>query len=319
MQKLDLRNSLNQLIIGLKSQEIVTFLNQTKINKNELLRLVVESKAGFDQALTDKDKARVIAEFEADKIYNTNIYSTILAHISNAPNDSRPVFFSNNQLNDLYSFQKTLISTFRLIDKLLLSNRDIFDDSNSFNPEVAERNGNLILQIVDDDNIDLSNFDIVIQSIKRLIETVYLIYDKIDNEQFDLHPKITLIDSGSDISIGIKIPEKAVNTITDILKQFWDLVVNNKFYRQGQKIKALDNSLEILLKIKKAKDEKIIDAESAEIFKKGIIENTEKIVLKNTMTKKILMEKRNSTNRNLMIEKGKLYQLGQGKKKEDNE
>ena len=319
MQKLDLRNSLNQLIIGLKSKEIVTFLNQTKINKNELLRLVVESKAGFDQAIIDKDKAKVIAEFEADKIYNTNIFSTILAHISNASNDNRPTFFNSNQLNDLYSFQKTLISTFQLIDKLLISNRDIFDDSNSFNPDIAEKNGNLILQIVDDGYIDLSNFELVIQSIKELIETVYLIYEKIDKETFDLHPKITLIDSGSDISIGIKIPEKAVNTITEILKQFWDLVVNNKFYRQEQKIKALDNSLEILVKIKKAKEEKIIDAESAEIFRKGILENTEKIVLKNTMTKKILMEKRNSSNRNLMIEKGKMYQLSEGKKKGDME
>ncbi|MBK5203140.1 MAG: hypothetical protein JJE45_05415 [Prolixibacteraceae bacterium] len=167
MQKLDLRNNLNQLVDDLKSKEIVEFLDKQEVNKNELLRLIVESKSGYDKSITNKEKSKVIFEFNADKMYETKLFSSILSHISNATNKNRTAFLNFIQLNDFYSFQKTLIYTFELIDKLLIKNREIFDESNSFNPDIAEKNGNLILQIVEDDYIDLSVLDTVIHSIKK--------------------------------------------------------------------------------------------------------------------------------------------------------
>jgi hypothetical protein len=123
-----------------------------------------------------------------------------------------------------------------------------------------------------------------------------------------------MLDSGSDINLIVKIPKKAANLVAQILKEFWDIIANNKSYRHGQKLKGVEKSLSVLEKIKQAKDSGVIDAETAKVISNGIITNTESIVLKNTVTKKIMLERRDYSNRQLLLDQNKRFLL-----KQDNE
>lgn len=316
MQKLELRNNLSEILKQLKSLEIIKMFQSDPVDRSIFLKLAIESKAGYDQAISDLEKKKVFDEFEIVKIYSTDNFSNIISFISTAPavhNSpllvTRNVLVSNNVLNDFYSFHKTLVSTFKLIDNLLISNREIFDSKSDFNITEAQNHGNLILEVIDNNNITLKNLTDILNSLQKLIEIIYLLYDKVEQEDFDIFPTVTMIDSGSDINFILKMPEKVANLIAQIIKEFWDFLINNKNYKHEQKLKTLENTITVLGKLKQARDEDIIDAETAEVLKKGIIENTEKIVLNNTLTKQIVTEKREFSNRELLLEQSNRHLL----------
>ena len=319
MQKLELRNNLNEIIKRLMSREIVNFLGEGQIEKGNLLKLIVDSKGGYDQATTDAEKEKVFEQFEAQKMYETNYFSRLISVVSIASNKNRSTFISNNSLNDFYSFHKSLISTFNLIDNLLMSTKEIFNEENDFIIEDAQNKGNLILQIVDESNVSLDKFQDIISSLEKLIEMIYYLYDKVENEKFEIQPTISMVDSGSDINLILKIPKKAANLIAQILKEFWDIIANNKSYRHGQKLKGIENTLTVLEKIKAAKDNDVIDAETAKVISNGIIGNAENIILKNTALKQIMLEKKDYSNRQLLLDQNKRLLLEDGEEKKDEE
>ncbi|MGN6194708.1 MAG: hypothetical protein ACTHOB_07195 [Ginsengibacter sp.] len=314
MQKLELRNNLNQILKKLKSEEIIKTFQQGAIDKMALLQLFVNSKAGYDQAISERENQVVFDQFEASKLYDTAYFADLLSIISTATVQQssnsilRQTLLSNNKINDFYSF-KTLISTFNLIDNLLITDRQLFDEKDDFNISEAESNGNLILEMIDEENMSLKILTQILKSLEKLIETVYLLFDKIENQQFNLVPKVMMIDSGSDINFILKLPEEATKLIAQIIKEFWDLLINNKTFRHDQKLKTIEKSITVLGKIKQAEENQIIDSVTAEVLKKGIIVNTENIVLKNTLTKQILIEKREFSNRALLLEQSSRYLL----------
>lgn len=323
MQKLELRNNLNEILKKLKSVEIIDTLQKDIIEKNIFLNLLITSKAGYDQAILDKDKENVFNQFQASTIYATTNFASLIQFVSTAasvtPQRSnevqRTTLLVNNILNDFFSFHKTLVATFKLIDNVLMNDKDIFDSKNDFNIIEAQNKGNLILEIIDNKNISLKNLSDILDSLEKLIETIYMLYDKIEKEQFDIFPTVSMIDSGSDINFVLKLPEKAANLIAQVIKEFWDFLVNNKNYKHDQKLKTIENSITVLAKIKEAKEKDIIDAETAEVLKKGIITNTENIVLKNTITKQIVMERKEYSNRDFLLEQNDKYLLESGENK----
>lgn len=308
MQKIDLRNNLNAVIQSLRSNEIIQLLNQGSIEKASLLKLLIDSKAGYDQNSTDFQRKKVFDQFDANSIYSSDNYTGLLSFISNvsqpggSSHPARPTYFTNNRIADFYSFHKTLTSTYNIISHLLFDSTDIYEDD-KFDIQNNQNRGNLILQMIDDNKIDLNKFTEIVDSLKKLIDIIYLLYDKIENIQFEEHPKIEMVDSGSDINFVVKLPEKAANLLAQIFKQFWDLIINNKSYRYRQKLKDIEKSISVLEKITEAKDNGSIDPEMAEVLKKGIIDNTEKIVFRNTLTKQIVLESKEYSNRQILIEK----------------
>ena len=194
MQKLDLRNNLHQLIIGLKSKEIVKIL-EGNLKGNDLLKLVVNSKAAYDKASTNKDMIKVFEQFNLSEIYSINIFSHIISFVSNLgiQPKARTQFLNDSSLTTFYSHHKTLIATFNIVDNLLLEDIDFFDENRSFNISQAQDKGNLILQIIDEGNVPLDKMQSIIIHLNKLIETIYLLYDKIENENFTDKPSIIMV------------------------------------------------------------------------------------------------------------------------------
>lgn len=319
MQKLDLRNSLHDLIISLKSSEIVQLLDETQLSGSTLLKSIVDSKAAFDRASTDSQMEKVFNQFKLADIYSTNFFANIISVISilGASARQRSDFLNNHNLTTFYSHHKTLIATFNIVDNLLLEDIDFFDEQRNFNIAEAQDKGNLILQIIDEGNVSLDKLEDIIIHLNKLIETVYLLYDKVEGEIFSDKPSVIMIDSGSDIIFSVKVPKKAANLIAQVIKQLWDVLVNNKSFRHNQKLKDVENTISVFGKINEAKKNGTIEAEMAEVLKKGLFENTREIILKNTLTKEIVIETKELSNRQMLLDQTKIYQLGQGKEEEN--
>lgn len=314
MQKLELRNNLHQIITGLKSNEIVRILDGAQLQGPHLMKFIIESKAAYDRATTDNEKIMVFEQFKLPEIYTTANFSQIMRTVSSLGDNQRQRtdFLSHSHIATFYSQHKTLISTYNIVENLLLEDIDFFDKEENFSISVAQNNGNLILQIIDENKISLDKLLSIVKHLKELIEVVYLLYDKVEEEQFVDSPLISMLDSGSDINFAVKIPKKAANLIAQIIKELWDVTVNNKSFRHQQKLKDVEDSISVFSKINEAKIKGIIEPEMAEILKKGIFENTKEIILKNTLTKEIVLETKELSNRELLLEQTKIYQLEEG-------
>jgi len=310
MQKLDLRNNLHELINGLLSNEIVKLLDSPSLDGNNLMQHIINSKTAFDRASTNSQMEKVFEQFQLANIYSTNFITTIMHHITqNMSNKDRTVYLKNNNLVTFYSHHRTLIATYSIVNNLLLEEVEFFSEKGDFDISVAQNSGNLILQIIDDKKVSLSKLEAIITHIKKLIETTYLLYDKIEQENFTDNPVITMIDSGSDINLSIKIPKKAANLLAQIIKQFWDVIVNNKSFRHNQKLKDVESAITIMGKIDEAQKSSKIEPEMAQLLKKGVFENTKELILNNTLTKEIVLETKELSNRQILLEQTKIYQL----------
>ncbi len=321
MQRLDLRNNLHELITGLQSQKIVDLLDSINLQGNILLKHIIDSKAAFDRASTDTEMVNVFEQFNLSEIYSTNNFTGIIAFISGKgnANTSRTQFLTDQRLTTFYSQHKTLLATFNIVENLLLKDVDFFNEERTFDVVTAQNNGNLILQIIDESNVSLSKLEDILSHLQKLIENVYLLYDKVEGENFTDTPAITLIDSGSDINFSVKLPKKAANLIAQIIKQLWDVIVNNKSFRHNQKLKDVENTITVLGKINDAKENGGISPEMAEVLKKGIFENAQQVILSNTLTKQIVIETQEVSNRTILLEQTKTYKLEQGENKENEE
>jgi hypothetical protein len=119
MEKGEIVKRINGIISTLKSNEIIDYLNQWQIDKVHLLKLIVESKIGFDQAMADKKNEQIFKEFEESKVYSLNYYSDLIMFISNISDTNRSTLQSNNTLHNFYLFHKILSKTCTIILNLL--------------------------------------------------------------------------------------------------------------------------------------------------------------------------------------------------------
>lgn len=99
MQKIELKNNLTAVVDALKSKEIIDYLGQAVIEKEVLLRLLIESKAGYDQALTDPLKQKVFNQFETSSLYSTQNFSNLFSFVTTVPNNNKSVYFASTVIS----------------------------------------------------------------------------------------------------------------------------------------------------------------------------------------------------------------------------
>ena len=117
-------NKISTVSITLKSKEILDYLNQWNIDKMHLLKLVIESKIGFDQLSASPENASYFLEIEESSIYSTNNYSELIMVISTMGDLTKNNLQNNNLLNKFYLFHKMLYRTANLVSNLLSSHSE---------------------------------------------------------------------------------------------------------------------------------------------------------------------------------------------------
>ena len=310
MQRLDLRNNLAIIINSLNSREILKiFDTSSEIGKGDLIRLMIDSKRGYDSNVINEEMKQIFEQFNTKPIYETDYFSQMINFIPTAANQKKNTYLIFDPITRFYNFHKSLISTFNLIDNLLLTDRTLFDSNNDYDYKSALEKGNLTLQIIDNEYVKLQKIINILESCQKLIETVYSYSLEVNKEKIDEIALATFIDSGTDININIKLPKKAAMIIAELLKEFWDFFLINKFYRLKKKNAAIEDTLSLVKKINQALEEKNIDLETAERLKLGIISNTENIVFNNTLPKELLLESKTISNRDVLLNRTQILLL----------
>lgn len=318
MQKLDLRNNIKSIIEFTKSQLVVEKLNNNSQNtdRQPLINLLIDSKSGFDRESTFPEKQKIFKEFGADKYYKSDFFGVMLNYISSNNLKSYNQYLRNSKnVADFFSFHNTLLVTFKLIDNLLLTQKELFEKEGDFNLENLTNRGILVLQIVSDNSVYLSQLSKITHHLDKLLNSVCEFYSKIEDKEIDKNPKIVLLDSGSDLNISLKLPPEISKSVSKILDDTWEFLTNRTGYKLKKTNKNLRNAIEIIGQINDAENESKIGKEEAEIWRKQITESASEIIRNNTITKQKALDYTEISNRKLLLENSQ-YFLEEGNKDE---
>jgi len=312
MQKIELRQNLKQLIERTKSEKIIEFF--ANVNKlpggysNILLSLVVESKAGFDQSVLDEKQNKILEQFDAKKYYETKFYSNIVKFISTNNYDVTSAFLQKSKnINEFYTYHNTLITSFRLVDNLLFQDASLKESITKESYKEAEDSGFLSFEILSNNSIDFSSYSLVITSINDLVKSVMEFISTIDKTSYEEPPKLILADSGSNTVLTIKLPKEISKSIAKIIDDAWQFLTNRTGYKLEKINKNIGESIDILKKISKAEKDKLITPEQSELWRRGITNSTETIVMNNTLTKSKSEEIYIVSNQRMLMDATKKY------------
>ena len=291
MQKLDLRKNLNGIIEKTKSETILEFFKNGKIEEgsvhsSKLLITLIESKAGFDQSILDEKQNKILEQLDAYKFYETEFFSGIIRFIStNNYKRTNQFLQQSKQLTDFYTFHNTLITTFKLVENLLFHDENLKESISKENYEAAENEGYISFEIMSENSLDFQSFSIVISNLNSLIKSVTEFISQLEKIEFEENPKLILADSGSNTVISLKLPKEISKSIAKIIDDAWLFFTNKTGYDLTKTNKNLEESLEIISKFKKAEKDKLLSPEQTELFRRQIVNSTEAILTNKTLTK----------------------------------
>lgn len=312
MQKIVLRQNLKNLIDNTKSNVIISFFENVNDKKtgysNDLLSIVVESKSGFDQSILDEKQNKILSQFDAHKYYSTDFYSSIIRFISlNNMTHTKNYLQKSRAITEFYTYHNTLLTSFKLIDTLLFQDSDFKKSIDKNNFEEVENDGYLSFEIMTEKNVDFNRFSIITHNINELIILICAVIQKIDKVDVSITPELILADSGSNTALSIKLPKEVSKSISKIIDDTWKFITNREGYKLEKLNKNLTESLDIIKKIDNAKKKNLIEPEQAEIWKKGISNSAENIVMNNTLTKSKSEEITLISNQKMLADATKKY------------
>jgi len=209
MQKLELRQNLKQIIQKTQSYRILEFFSKNEKQENifnqQLLSIMIESKAGFDQSIIDENQSNVLEQLNAKMFYETKYFSNLIRFISGNNYNNTNAFLQNSkELNSFYTFHKTMVTSFNLVDNLLFQDEPLKESIKIEDYAEAEKEGFLSFEIVSDNEIDFKSYSIVISNINELIKITKEILSTIEKISFEADAILILADSGSNTLISIQ-------------------------------------------------------------------------------------------------------------------
>ena len=318
MQKIELRQNLKELINKAKSESIIEFFSkdtkQPGGHSNNLLSLIVDSKSGFDQSVLDDKQCKILEQFNAKKYYETKFYSNIIKFISTNNFDTQSSYLQKSKhITEFYTYHNTLVTAYNLVENLLFQDSELRESLKSNDYKTAEDEGYLYFEILSDQNIEFQVYTLVISGINELVKNVVEFISAKQNIKFDETPKLILSDSGSNPVISIKLPKEISKSIAKIIDDAWQFLTNRARFKLEQTKKNFEESIDLIKQINNAEKEELISPQQAELWRRGIINSTEAIVMNNTLTKSKAEEMIVISNQKMLTEATKKY-LTEGEK-----
>lgn len=318
MQKLTLRTIIHTLMRELNTDVILGKLGPPQpIPTHELQNIIVESKSAYDKLSLNEARKAVLVTSGGAPSYDNRSYTRILNHLSNPRNEVTTSLLANSkELSALYNFHQSLWVTANLIDGFLFPDKELFDGSSDVTDDDLSAKGILMLEIVDEGDISLERLNKVLNSIKHVIDILYLFFEKVEHHNIERTSKVVLVDSGTDINISIKLPEDVTRKLSEILGEFWEMIASYKLFRHKKKGEVIAESISILKQIQVAKGKGVLSPEQAEDWARSIVEDTETIVLNRALPKAILNQTTEISNRNLLLNQARNLLLTEGNSKD---
>ncbi len=124
----NLRNRWDVICESLNSRAILDYLDHFQIDKMTFLRMIIESKIGFDTLSQDPENKKYFNEIEESVVYSTEHFTSLVLLIS-APGDPKVNFQNSDVLNMFCLFHKMIVRTSNLVSNLI-SKKDVLDEIN---------------------------------------------------------------------------------------------------------------------------------------------------------------------------------------------
>ena len=293
MQKIDFTKSLESIVSGLHSEEIVNHFKKgfnnpgTAYQYNQITPLLFQSKSNFDQMKTDSRYIGILSSLFAELVYSEENLASLTGVL--VPQGANGIITSPNAI-ELYNFHNTLITTLKLSKEVLI-NQTL---DSSF--ETSLEKGILVFQIlIEQEGLSTEKYIKIFSALQELIETISKIYKETEQT-----PEIILLDSGSDTNVGIKSGIETTKSLFLMFKEIWDFIANHRYYKAEQKNKALLNGLSIRTVIQEKVTAGIITPEEGKEYTHIVKTRTEDLIGMKVMPKVIVMEKNEVHNKKLL-------------------
>ena len=303
MQKLDFTENIQKLRELLKSDSIVTFVddlpNGGAVNTRPLTPLIIESKSNYDKITPDDPKTEILTALSAESLYSEKSIGDLINASVNVSiqNQQKVNLFLQPNILKFYKLHYSIIKTAELSEKVLFEEKLI-----NLNHEDT-----IIFRILINDGLEISRYSKILILLNELIETI----QKITSEE-SRPPTITLLDSGSDTNVGIKTTAETAKSLFQIFKEVWDWMLNRKFYKSKLRNAALLENLDVMIAIKTAKENNVIDEDTAKIYRETIIRRTEDLLELNVVPKKLIEVKSEDNTKKLLAEFTEIKMLEAG-------
>jgi hypothetical protein len=319
MQKLEARNQLREIVDDLLSATITNFIDaKGSPVARAILAALIESKAGYDRLRLKDHIGAIFVVLGVEKYYDIKLFGELVGYIGGQGSNSIGwnSLLTNAYFGDFYAYHRSLINTLRIMDNLMFKGNEFFDGNGVYTHERLEKQGIIAFQIVSEDELNIGKFKTIIDCIERLCGLIYRYENTTLSIKEEILPTVMFVDSGSDINITIKLPEKAAEILAKLIADIWEWISSGKFIKNKKSNEAMEDAIELLKKVKQAELDKIMTSEEAELIRRGVIENAGNLILNNTITEVLLNRNRTISGRQLLIKQSNRLQLTEGASEE---
>lgn len=293
MQKLDFTENLQRITKSLKSEEILAFINDLpdgpQISTTALTPIIIESKSNYDKISPQDTELEILKVLDSETIYSDKAIGYLI-------NTSVNITLQRQQKVHLF-LQPDIMAFINLhsalVNSLKLSKHVLFKNNL---PEVIDDN-TIIFRILINNDLGVDKYSKILNLLSELIDVL----QKVNNEE-DIEPTITLLDSGSDTNLGIKTTIETARSLFQIFKEVWDWIVNRKFYQNKLRNAGLLDNLNVMISIKDALEKGAIDENTAKIYRETVIRRTEDLLELNVIPKSLIDTKTQESSRKLLNE-----------------
>lgn len=304
MQKFDFVKNLETICEELFSEEILKHFGgaidqpATSYPFGNLKPTLFKSKSNYDQLIKDDDKFEILEGLNASSVYSENNLSALTGYLSSQQIKN---IFTVKQCLEFFQFHLAIKSTLKLTKKLLL--KEIYSESNEQNLQ----NGVIIFEAIIEE--DSENIELYIK-ILSLLKEIANIVDKIEEKNQENNSEresvedveVILLDSGSNLNIGLKTGVETAKSLFLIFKEIWDFIISHKYYQTKKRGEALLESLTIRKEILQKVEEGVISEAEAKEYIHIIKTRAEDLIGLKVLPKEIVKETKEINSKKVLEE-----------------
>lgn len=269
MEKLDFVRNLQSLKGLLKSNEIISFIDQSPSSGahdfRPLTPLMIEAKSNFDKIQSDDPKSHIINGMAGAPFFTEKFISDLINEIIGLQAQGKHVFFTKPNFVKFYTFHKVISETVELTSKTL------------FNAQIAKLSSDtvLIFHVISSPNgVTLERYAQILSVIDEIMKLVQEIL-KVDESSQRI---VRLLDSGSGTNIAVETTIETVKHTFDLFKTVFEWITGRKFYREKLRNSAILDNIKVMTALKEAQDAKVIPEDRGKILNELLIRRTEELL-----------------------------------------
>lgn len=269
MQTLHFVRQLHRIVDELKARPLSEFiskylakqnLNITEAEKQNFSVLIFESRVGFAELCKDEDAKKILTALEIGSVYAPQRLGKILATFT-VQGQSQALWNNSDNFTEFFSFLDMLHWLVR------------FEKACAQLLEGEKLGGRTPEDILEVELVDYDGGGAEIDRVIQLFESLNELNTHLARILgiSDAQLKVLILDSGSNLLIGVAAAASISKIIRDLFKDFWEKIKYSKFDDFDRKVESLSKGLSLTTTIHEQVEKKVIEPETGEILKVRIL------------------------------------------------